>query len=457
VLPGPPGQQWFDVTSYGAVGDGVADDTTAIQSAVDAAGGKGPLVVPPGAYRFSAPLRVPNRTLLIGLGSSESTLIYTGPPGRAAVRVDGTSVTHNGDIVFQDLQITGSIGTGGGSLISLEWVDRAQFLRCALSQTGQSGSAGSVLHLSRVIGVQVIGCVIQSAAAFCVHHASSSGSDRDLQILDSHLSSTYRGAGNGLVTMWAPEGTSNVVVDGCDFGPMNGNGVSVQLAYVNVTLQGNSVHGCNRIGLEATNGPSHVVMLGNRVDMAGVVPVPKTCFGLSIGGARALCVGNRVQGVVGTSYGIELVGAEDGAVVANSVSNCDEGIVVNNSPRSAISGNSIDTSQYRGLFAYATAPGQSCDDCTIVGNIIRNSGAASTANGLAVAGIELNPGLGSCVGCNVVGNVVDGVGSPAGALYSYGINLSNGRHICQGNRLQRVSSELKIAGGGVAQVSGNLV
>jgi hypothetical protein len=92
-----------------------------------------------------------------------------------------------------------------------------------------------------------------------------------------------------------------------------------------------------------------------------------------------------------------------------------------------------------------------------VGNIIRNSGAASTAPDLAVAGIELNPGQGSCAGCNVVGNVIDGVGAPAGALYSYGINLSNRRHICQGNRVQGVVSQLKIAGGSAALISGNLV
>jgi hypothetical protein len=453
---GNPGGRWFDMTTYGAVGDGVADNTTAIQSAIDAAGGNGPVVIPPGVYRFTAPLRIPSRTLLVGLGTSESTLVYAGPAGRAAVRIEGTSATHAGDVGFQDLQITGSIGTAGGSLIRLDWVDRVLFLRCALSQTGRSGSAGSVLQLSRVIGLQVIGCVIQSAAAYCVFHGSSSGSDRDLQILDCHISSTYPGASHGLITMWAPEGTRNVAVERCDLGPMNGNGVSLQKAYANVSLQGNTVHGCNRIGLEATNGPSQVVMMGNQVDMTGVTPVPKTCFGLSIGGARALCVGNRVKGVVGVNYGIELVVAEEGAVTANSVSNCDEGIIVNNSPRSAVSGNSIDTSQYRGLYTYATGPGESCDDCTIVGNIIRNSGAASTAPDLAVAGIELNPGYGTCAGCNVVGNVIDGVGAPAGALYSYGINLSNRRHICQGNRVQGVVSQFKITGGSAALVSGNL-
>lgn len=457
VVNGNPGQRWFDVMTYGAVGDGVADDTTAMQRAVSAAAGNGPVVIPPGTYRFTAALRIPSRTLLVGLGASESTLIYSGPRGRPAVRIEGTGAVHAGDVVFQDLQITGSIGTGAGSLISLDWADRALFLRCSLSQTGRSGSAGSVLHLSRVIGLQVIGCVIQSDGAYCVHHASSSGSDRDLQILDSHLSSTYPGAGHGLVTMWAPEGTSNVAVERCNLGPMNGNGVSLQKAYSNVSLQGNAVHGCNRIGLEATNGPSQVVMIGNQVDMAGVTPVPRTCFGLSIGGARALCVGNRVRGVVGMSYGIELVGAEEGAVTGNSVSNCDEGIVVNNSPRSAVCGNTIETSQYRGLHTYATGPGESCDDCTIVGNTIRNSGAASTAPDLAVAGIELNPGYGSCAGCSVVGNVIDGVGAPAGALYSYGINLSHRRHVCQGNRVQGVVSQFKIAGGGAALVSGNFV
>jgi hypothetical protein len=52
---------WFDVTdpAYGAIGDGVADDTPAIQAAIDAcfAAGGGTVFFPPGIYQLDSDLR----------------------------------------------------------------------------------------------------------------------------------------------------------------------------------------------------------------------------------------------------------------------------------------------------------------------------------------------------------------------------------------------------------------
>ena len=57
------------VTAFGAVGDGQADDTAAIQRALDAAraGGGGQVYLPAGNYRVSGSLRVPGGTVLQGI------------------------------------------------------------------------------------------------------------------------------------------------------------------------------------------------------------------------------------------------------------------------------------------------------------------------------------------------------------------------------------------------------
>lgn len=47
----------FDVRDFGAKGDGLADDTDAIQRAIDAAGG--PPDLPPGTYLITRPLVLP--------------------------------------------------------------------------------------------------------------------------------------------------------------------------------------------------------------------------------------------------------------------------------------------------------------------------------------------------------------------------------------------------------------
>lgn len=64
--PEPAGER-TDVTAFGAVGDGRADDTEALQAALDAVGDRGGAVVlPPGAYRVTAPLRPSTNTLIQG-------------------------------------------------------------------------------------------------------------------------------------------------------------------------------------------------------------------------------------------------------------------------------------------------------------------------------------------------------------------------------------------------------
>lgn len=52
------GDPWFDVKGYGAVGDDSADDTAAIQAAIDAASTGGTIFFPKGTYKITSPLSV---------------------------------------------------------------------------------------------------------------------------------------------------------------------------------------------------------------------------------------------------------------------------------------------------------------------------------------------------------------------------------------------------------------
>lgn len=63
---------WHNVKSatYGAVGDGLADDTAAIQAAIDAAGYGGVVYFPQGVYQVSQPLDLPRGVVLQGTHSN---------------------------------------------------------------------------------------------------------------------------------------------------------------------------------------------------------------------------------------------------------------------------------------------------------------------------------------------------------------------------------------------------
>lgn len=68
------GKPWFDVLAFGAVGNGINDDTSSIQAALTAAGaapaGGGTVFMPNGQYKVTGTLTVPNGVRLMGSGKA---------------------------------------------------------------------------------------------------------------------------------------------------------------------------------------------------------------------------------------------------------------------------------------------------------------------------------------------------------------------------------------------------
>jgi hypothetical protein len=117
---------------YGADGNGVADNTAAIQAAIDSAGNYGTVSLPAGTYRFSQ-LVIPNPIALVGQPCVRSrwntygaavTLLADGSED-PAILIGGTAdsvVTEGGyefaeGIVFRDLLLRPDAGTGRGIVI----------------------------------------------------------------------------------------------------------------------------------------------------------------------------------------------------------------------------------------------------------------------------------------------------------------------------------------------------
>jgi hypothetical protein len=110
--PGP----WLDVRAFGAVGDGSADDTLAIQAAISAVPtGGGTVFLPPGTYLVSAPLQLRKGLRLIGAGQQASVLRtnHTGDGLRMNSPLNASTAVN---ILISDLCLTntqGSASTGG--------------------------------------------------------------------------------------------------------------------------------------------------------------------------------------------------------------------------------------------------------------------------------------------------------------------------------------------------------
>ncbi|TDH19745.1 hypothetical protein EXU57_22870 [Segetibacter sp. 3557_3] len=93
-----PFPSWINVkTQFGAVGDGVADETAVLQAAFDAVGNStstaSVVYLPPGTYRITATLRMDFKTSvsLIGADPATTKIKWAGPAGGTMLSVSGTS------------------------------------------------------------------------------------------------------------------------------------------------------------------------------------------------------------------------------------------------------------------------------------------------------------------------------------------------------------------------------
>jgi hypothetical protein len=80
-------REYVSVKDFGATGDGITDDTAAIQAAITASTGANKLIFPRGTYRFSSPLTISN----IDVDFQKSILRYDGPVGNFALRLSSNA------------------------------------------------------------------------------------------------------------------------------------------------------------------------------------------------------------------------------------------------------------------------------------------------------------------------------------------------------------------------------
>ena len=80
-------REFVSVKDFGAVGDGVTDDTVAIEAAITASAGTNKLVFPRGTYRFTSPLTISN----VDVDFCNSVLDYDGAPGFFALTLNSDS------------------------------------------------------------------------------------------------------------------------------------------------------------------------------------------------------------------------------------------------------------------------------------------------------------------------------------------------------------------------------
>lgn len=123
------------VKDFGAVGDGVADDTVAIQAALDS--GAKQVVFPLGAYKTGA-LTIPNYMHLVGETMPQGIANGNGPVRLVFNLASGTAITCGFNPTFENITFKNTAGTyndttdtlSGTTAICIETVDDAQIFNC---------------------------------------------------------------------------------------------------------------------------------------------------------------------------------------------------------------------------------------------------------------------------------------------------------------------------------------
>jgi hypothetical protein len=102
-----------NVKAYGATGDGVTDDTAAIQAACTAANG---VFFPSGTYKVTTPVTLKSNNMVFGEGAS-SVILYTGTATSqgALYANSGSNAAYVENIVIQNLKVLGTVSTDGFS------------------------------------------------------------------------------------------------------------------------------------------------------------------------------------------------------------------------------------------------------------------------------------------------------------------------------------------------------
>lgn len=137
------GELFLNVKDYGAVGNNVANDATAFQSAIDAAAAaKMPLVIPGGHYKISSTLNIPSGLVLRGAGSEPTNgtptrlNFSTLPAASAAMTMTAVS-----NVALSDFYLTGKTAGGTADEIQTLGHSRGVVIERVTINSSTSGAA----------------------------------------------------------------------------------------------------------------------------------------------------------------------------------------------------------------------------------------------------------------------------------------------------------------------------
>jgi len=402
----------YNVKTFGAVGDGIVNDTVAVQAALDAAdaSGGGEVYFPAGDY-YIIGLTVGSKTTITGAGPGSR--LYFPAGANAIINKNAGNTLGNSDIVVKDITID-LAGTGKNGItlagVSRGRVDNVRIISPSgygiwLVRAGDSaiGEGTPTKH------VVINNCYVTGVTDVGIEFSGSVGCTAIGNIVTG-----TRGIGG----FYAWNGAYD-----CSFIGNVSEGEGINPDYKGYAIQ----------GVDSINNPAQFKTQTQRIEFIGNV-ARNVRHGLRLKGdietevLDILIKGNEFYGQGVSDTGIDISYAKRVTVQGNQLNNFYYPLYLNN----VAAGNDWDGAKYiyfdgntiyggKQCIFYGNIGGSfsnnklislsnhafqlyACKNCNINGNIFVNLGVNSNASCIAL--FSYNPGSGAidCTGNNIIGN-----------------------------------------------------
>ena len=398
---------YIDVRDYGATGDGVTDDTAAIQAAENAADdANSDLYFPPGTYLISSTVEF--STGVSVLAAPGASIVETA----ALMLTPMFKWTNANDFTVEGLTFTGAqtfalfTGSAADSRCAIYLDTCSRFAVRDVKVTAKSSgfrlhacTAGQIERCS-VIGVLDVddGVVATSNYSYGVGIGVDSGQSFDIVVRDSYFEDI------GVAVCMLAVSSRIHVIDNTIYDSCQG---IYQSSGEKSVIAGNHIHhGVEGIKMRAGN---HRI-IGNYIEDMGVT-VARLGSGIvmsnntpAVDDENFVCVGNTVNGC--TQYGIFCYMNEPTGLGVRGVTIADNTLV------------DCGDSALENGFGKAIYIAAGISDVTISGNTIRGDGASAVHGAIAVYGSAALP----CEQVTIANNVIEDVNN-TGLVASYTRNL----------------------------------
>ena len=428
---------------YGAVGDGVTDDTVALQAWLDCSAGNGIAFLPPGNYYKSGMLVPKNNTYVLGCG--DASMIVDDATGFYIV-----GAYH--DISINDIYLYGDGTLGRSGIEARNGATRLSVKGCRIENYGFMGIYACEIHSSHICNNHV--CSNGKSVAYVgqgIHVAQSRGIGADEVIVaenicndNGNIIADYYGGCHGIYisgNYTTTEDATNIIVSNNICNNNTGAGININCGR-EVVVDGNICDGNRWKGIALAGGCNNTILDGNKV--SNILTRNKSYSGTGCGiyashdTSNCVFTNNRVRNV--NQSGMRL-GGSGHVVEGNKISTVgDSGIKLDNPKNFTVVGNSVEDAARSGIYVLMA------DGVLLSSNtILRGSSEYST-------GIFFSTTLNNAV---VVGNRV--------ADYTWGVSsssMSGVSGICMANMVAHntdpISSAILGSGMKVSHNSGTI-